>query len=208
MGLLVAIAIQLIESSLSSMRKPSFSLLIILINFMMEKKTKYKTPKLQKKHWIECNRTYGLLKDILYLFGPSIFDEVWDQFRFFRLDRLPKDRSVNEQDEISELDSKQLNKYDDLWAYIDHTLNNAINDLEGRCHKLVLKLLIEVLDADLKYCMENEKKVPQSILLRTLKRDAIGRYCKFDSYTDIIFSQFPREDPFLLQMIVNYTLMF
>ncbi|KAI8994737.1 hypothetical protein BDB01DRAFT_773914 [Pilobolus umbonatus] len=203
----VAVAIQLIESILGSERKPSFYLLVILINFMLESKTKYKTPRLQRNHWVDCNKTLGLLMDTLQLFGPSLFRPLWDQFGGFRLDPLAQGQEQDNLDieELEEFDIKLLKEYEDPWSFLNHVLNKTEYNLEGRCHRLVAKFIIAVLQEDIKDCMENELEMKKSVLLCTLKKDAIGKYSKFNTYLDILFANFPSTDPELLQVVGDMT---
>lgn len=98
---------------------------------MLCSKEKYTKKTEQKDHWQHCKRAHAILLDILSLYGPEIFHSLWNQFKFFK---LISDRKANlELDDVySELDTKSLANYSDIWNFTDQLLNHGTKNLDSK----------------------------------------------------------------------------
>lgn len=113
-------------------------------------------------------------------------------------------QSIEEEDESSHyelLNTKELSHYFDFWDYTDKLLNHSSLTLNDRCRILVLDFLINVLQADLKEKLNDEKKVGKSIIFGTLSTDSMLSCTKFDKYLDILLKNYPNKNDNLTQLV-------
>ncbi|KAI7900661.1 uncharacterized protein BX663DRAFT_439128 [Cokeromyces recurvatus] len=190
---------QLIEDANAMGKKPPFSLLLSLVNLILQPKEKLKTKKLLKEHWIYCKRAHAILMDALYLFGTEIYSPLWNQFRNFEL--IPTKRAQRAlDDDYNVLDTNTLREYSDFWGLVNRVLNHGGKDLETKCRKLILDLFVNILQYDLKSVINDENGVKDSIFIQTLKKDALCTLSKFDNYLKILLSKFPNDDEELMHL--------
>lgn len=98
---------------------------------MLHPKDRYTKKADQKAHWQHCKRAHAILLDILSLYGPEIFHPLWNQFKFFNL--VSKRKANTEMDDnYSELDTKELEKFSDFWNFADQVFNHGIQNLESK----------------------------------------------------------------------------
>ncbi|RCH95087.1 hypothetical protein CU097_003569 [Rhizopus azygosporus] len=198
----IDVGMQLIESMFSTGKRPPSALLLTLINLMLQSKDSFRSKETQVTHWIHCKQAHMLLMDILTLFGPNIYKPVWNEFMYFNISC--SQQSIEEEDESSHyelLNTKELSHYFDFWDYTDKLLNHSSLTLNDRCRTLVLDFLINVLQADLKEKLNDEKKVGKSIMFGTLSTDSMLSCTKFDKYLDILLKNYPNKNDNLTQLV-------
>jgi hypothetical protein len=110
------------------------SLLLSLVNTILEPKEKLVKKEQQKEHWLHCKRAHAILMDVLSLYGPEIYHPIWNQFSYFKLVSTQK-ADLEKDDEYSELDTKQLANYSDFWDFTDRLLNHGTKNLESKVRK-------------------------------------------------------------------------
>ncbi|KAI9262742.1 hypothetical protein BY458DRAFT_514866 [Sporodiniella umbellata] len=191
---------QLIENMFSTGKRPPSTLLTALINTMLQSKETFKSREAQRTHWTQCRQAYTLLADVLALFGPSMYNPVWNEFSEFRIDcdAYQNEDMEDESSQYELLDTKQLAAYHDLWGYIDTTLNQANANLESKCRVLTLDLFVNVLQVDLKERLTDERKVARSVFFQTL---TAGLTCvRFDRFLDILLRHYPQAESHRCQL--------
>lgn len=107
---------------------------------MLQSKEKYTKKAEQIDHWQHCKRAHAILLEMLSLYGPELFYPLWNQFKFFK---LISDRKANIEmdDNYSELDTKELSKYSDIWNFTDQLINHGTNNLDSKVRKRIEYLL-------------------------------------------------------------------
>lgn len=98
------------------------------MNIILKSKKGIKKQQHLRQHWLYCKRAHSILIDILYLFGPSIFNRLWNQFRYFNLVSAIDE----ENDDYELLDTKELREYSDFWQFTDNLLNKEAKDLDSK----------------------------------------------------------------------------
>ncbi|KAI9473571.1 MAG: hypothetical protein EXX96DRAFT_310502 [Benjaminiella poitrasii] len=190
---------QLIENSNAMGKKPPFSLLLSLVNLILQPKKKFKRKELLKEHWTHCKRAHALLLEVLYLFGPEIYHPLWNQFRNFEF--ISTNRALNEiDDDYNALDTNMLREYSDFWGFTNRLLNHGGKDLDSKCRRLILDLLVNIMQVDLKSRIQQEKKVKESVFVHTLTKNTLCMISKFDNYLKALLSKFPNDDEELLHL--------
>lgn len=103
----------------------------MLINSMLQPKDKFSRKEQHRSHWIFCKRAHATLMDVLSLYGPEIYDPIWNQFKYFKY--VSATKASLEDDEIySEFDNKELSNYSDFWDYTDTLLNHGSANLDSK----------------------------------------------------------------------------
>lgn len=103
----------------------------MLVNTILQPKAKFKTKEDHKNHWLHCKRAHATLMDVLSLYGPEIYNPMWNQFKYFKLVSSAKAKS--EDNEIySDTDTKELSNYSDFWDYTDTLLNRGSSNLDSK----------------------------------------------------------------------------
>lgn len=103
----------------------------MLVNTILQPKTKFKRKEDQKQHWLHCKRAHATLMDVLSLYGPEIYHPIWNQFKYFKL--ISTIKANLENDEIySELDTNELSSYSDFWDYTGTLLNHGSKNLDSK----------------------------------------------------------------------------
>ncbi|KAI8987415.1 hypothetical protein BDF20DRAFT_904540 [Mycotypha africana] len=189
----------LLENAYGTGKKPPFALLLALINFILKPKHSFKKKQTLKEHWLHCKRAHAILLDILSVFGPKIFNPMWNQFRYFELISTEEAKAAQD-DDYDDLDTEELANYSDFWNFTDRTLNCEAQNLEAKCRILMLDFFVNVLQVDLKYRVDSEASMQDAIFVRTLKKDALSRISKFDNYIKILLRTFPQKDENLLHL--------
>ncbi|KAI8355712.1 hypothetical protein BD560DRAFT_455924 [Blakeslea trispora] len=184
---------QFIENTFGIGRKPPFPLLLSLVNFILKPRTRFKNLDQLRDHWRHCKRAHAILLDALALFGPEIFNPLWNQFRYFEL--VPTKIAAKEQDDdYDQLDTEELKHYRDFWNFADRQLGRETKDINAKCHRLVLDFFVNILQTDLKSRLDNEAKVEHSIFVKTLDKDTLCRISKFGRYLGSLLNHFPNQD--------------
>ncbi|RCH92449.1 hypothetical protein CU098_009551, partial [Rhizopus stolonifer] len=200
-----AVGMQLIENMFSTGKRPPSALLTALVNIMLQSKDRFRSRDAQRTHWTQCKQAYTLLIDVLTLFGPAIYNPIWNEFLYFD---IPCDAQQNEdmEDESSQyelLNIKELSAYRDIWDYIDKTLNESNSYLDSKCQVLVLDFFVNVLQTDLKEKLGNENKVASSIFFNSLSSGSFMSCTKFEKYLDILLKHYPHNNGHLCQLAGN-----
>ncbi|CAO3620379.1 unnamed protein product [Mucor hiemalis] len=200
-GLVINVGMQLIENILALGKKPPFPMILTLVNTMLNPKDKFTKKSQQKDHWQHCKRAHAILLDILSLYGPEIFHSLWNQFKFFK---LVSDRKANTEvdDAYSELDTKRLTNYSDIWNFTDQLLNHGTKNLDSKCRRLVLDFFVNILQTDLKAKLDDETNMKKSIFYKTIKTK------NMKTYINILFNSFPHPDENLLYLAGDILNMF
>ena len=106
-------------------------LLLSLVNFILKPKTEFRKLEHLRDHWGHCKRAHAILLDVLALFGPDIFNPLWNQFRYFEL--VHTKTAVKEQDDdYDQLDTEELKQYRDFWNFTDRLLNREGKDINAK----------------------------------------------------------------------------
>ncbi|KAG1444110.1 hypothetical protein G6F46_012602 [Rhizopus delemar] len=194
------VGMQLIENMLSTGKRPPSALLIALINTMLQSKDGFKSRETQRNHWSQCKQAYTLLMDVLTLFGPEMFNPVWNEFAYFKLSSSQSMDMDDESGQYELLNTKELSAYSGFWNYVDKVLNQPSHHLEARCRALVLAFFVNVLQTDLKERLGDDRKVARSIFFATLTNESLFTCTKFDKYLDIVLKGYPNENEHLCQL--------
>lgn len=102
-----------------------------MVNTILQPKAKFDRKELQRAHWLHCKRAHAILMDVLSLYGPEIYYPIWNQFKYFKLisSALAK---LEDDDNYSELDTRELNNYSDFWDFTNGLLNHGTKNLESK----------------------------------------------------------------------------
>lgn len=102
---------------------------------ILQPKDNFKKKEQQKEHYLHCKRAHAILMDVLSLYGPGIYNPVWNQFKYFQL--VSANKAEMEKDDIySELDTNQLEKYSDFWEFTDKLLNQGTKNLDSKVREI------------------------------------------------------------------------
>ncbi|KAI8375686.1 hypothetical protein EDC96DRAFT_551476 [Choanephora cucurbitarum] len=193
---------QFIENTFGTGRRPPFPLLLSLVNFILKPKTEFRKLEHLRDHWGHCKRAHAILLDVLALFGPDIFNPLWNQFRYFELVHT-KTAAEEQDDDYDQLDTEELKQYRDFWNFTDRLLNREGKDINAKCRRLVLDFFVNLLQTDLKSRLDNEAKVEHSIFVRTLDKDTLCRISKFSKYLGHLLNHFPNQDEYLFYLTAD-----
>ncbi|KAG1145648.1 hypothetical protein G6F36_015122 [Rhizopus arrhizus] len=138
--------------------------------------------------------------DVLTLFGPEMFNPVWNEFAYFKLSSSQSMDMDDESGQYELLNTKELSAYSGFWNYVDKVLNQPSHHLEARCRALVLAFFVNVLQTDLKERLGDDRKVARSIFFATLTNESLFTCTKFDKYLDIVLKGYPNENEHLCQL--------
>lgn len=103
-------------------------LLVSVVNIILKSKKKIKKRQLLRQHWLLCKRAHSVLIDILHLFGPGIYNQLWNEFKYFELVAAKDENN----DDYEILNTKQLAEYRDFWQYTDALLNTEAKDIDSK----------------------------------------------------------------------------
>ncbi|KAI8886328.1 hypothetical protein K501DRAFT_171162 [Backusella circina FSU 941] len=201
---------QLIANELGSGKKPPPELLSILINFILQPKTKIKTRHDKKRHFLACRKAYHILLDVLHLFGSSIFNRIWMEFgtntaraTALNMNGKRKRQSGNSSDSDEDMFTKYVGEFEDLWQLIRVVLKYSKNTLESVCRRYVADLLVKVLKCDVKSKKGIVSTMKKSKFISLLSKDTLGICSKFDKILEMITQHMPYFDERQLEVATD-----
>ncbi|CAO3588859.1 unnamed protein product [Absidia cylindrospora] len=166
-----------------------------------------------KEFWITADKTHDLLLKILRIFGPRIFDSLWDTFDHSHLaefkrqqqqllyQNTPDPSYTDDNDDDGAMDTSDhaesfilqgLEAFEDFWSFVSQCLkcSHEITLIQSKSYLHLLDVLISVLEQDFYSKRDCSANVKKTTLLTTLKKNVVGGWDRFERYLDIILEPF------------------
>ncbi|KAF7721108.1 hypothetical protein EC973_005392 [Apophysomyces ossiformis] len=86
-----------------------------------------------------------------------------------------------------------LDEFDDFWHLVALCLSSMKKDkidMQMKCHRIVLNVLLSVLEHDINARKDEPSQLAECLFLDTLRKDSYGCRSQFDRYLDILFMAF------------------
>ncbi|ORZ12425.1 hypothetical protein BCR42DRAFT_420587 [Absidia repens] len=218
-------ALELIETALISYRKPSTAILQVMVGLLLRKREPNEQ-KHYKEHWIATDKTHDLLLKILRIFGPRIFDSLWDTFDHSHLAEFKRqqqqlqyqntsdpsytdddddDGAIDTSDHAESFIHQGLEAFEDFWDFVSQCLkySDEIALIQAKSYLHLLDILVSVLEQDFYFKRDCAANVTKSTLLTIIQKNVVGGWDRFERYLDIMLEPFGSHQNDCSSMIIT-----